>query len=64
MNHPPPLSLPKKEINIHKELCSTLPLQFLPHSIGVIHHLNVVGLRVGATSDTRTAVGTATTVQG
>lgn len=56
---PPPI-----KTNVHKELCSTLPLQILPHTIGVVHHSDIVGLGVCTASDTRTAMRATTTVQG
>ena len=50
--------------HIHEELCSTLHLDLSPYSVSLLHHSVVVGLGVGTTDDSRTAMGTTTTVQG
>ena len=50
-------------IHSHEELCPTLLLNLPPYSVGLFHHGVIVGLGVGATDDTRTAMGTTTAVQ-
>ena len=49
--------------HLHEELCPTLLLNLPPYSVGLLHHDVVVGLGVGTTDDTRTAMGATTAVQ-